>query len=298
MLFIDRFTVIDFSYLCSQRGLVGESWQVDLALEGRLDEQGMLVDFGTLKRTIKGLIDETFDHKLLVPTGDPGTQVIAGASGLQLTFTCADGRVIRHHSPADAVCLLEAPAVTPGRLAEAVVAFLTPHLPDNVRAVHVNLWPERSGDAFYHYSHGLKHHAGNCQRIAHGHRSRIVIVRNGHRDLSLEADWARRWRDIYLATRCDITGRHAEGGINYLEFGYKARQGCFSLSLPEKSCYLLDEDSTVENIAQHIATKLKERLPEACLAVYAYEGIDKGAAAGVTGGHAPPGLARLQPPGR
>ena len=58
---------MDFSYLCPERGMVGESWIVDVVLSGVLNEESMVLDFGKVKKQLKQLIDEYIDHKLLVP---------------------------------------------------------------------------------------------------------------------------------------------------------------------------------------------------------------------------------------
>jgi len=272
-LFVNRLTVIDFSYLHSTRGLVGESWQVDITLRGGLDEQGMVLDFGDVKKTVKHLIDEHFDHKLLVPAKYDGLVLDNHDGRLHLGFETRAGSTIRHASPADAVTSVATDEITTESLAEAIVATLRPHMPENVAGIDIRLWPEVNDGPYYHYSHGLKHHCGNCQRIAHGHRSKLLIQRNGQRDANLEKAWIGRWRDIYIGTREDL--QQEEDG--QMHFGYTSDQGEFSLSLPSDACYLIDTDSTVENIAQHIADQLHAEYPNDLFRVLAYEGIDKGA---------------------
>ena len=52
-LFVDQFTNVDFSYLDAERGLVGETWLANITLEGALDEQGMVHDFGHIKKILR-----------------------------------------------------------------------------------------------------------------------------------------------------------------------------------------------------------------------------------------------------
>lgn len=276
-LFVKRLTVIDNSLLDARRGLLGESWQVDIELEGELDRQGMVLDFGEIKRTIKQMIDQQYDHKLIVPADAPRLATHDYADGLHLSFCTDDGRQIEHRSPQDAVRLIPGEQIDAGSLASVIADTLRARMPKNVTAIRVHLWPESCEGAFFHYSHGLKHHDGNCQRVAHGHRSRIEILRNGQRDKTLENEWAARWRDIYIGTREDVIGRSERDNQAYFEFGYRSAQGEFGLTLAQTSCYLIDTDSTIENIAQHVAETLKSRHPDDSFVVYAYEGVDKGA---------------------
>ena len=278
-LFVDNLTVIDFAYLDASRGLVGESWIVDVVLGGELDDQGMVFDFSNVKRTIKRVIDERVDHRLLIPRA---------YSGLEWNEDEPDGFVwhltdrthILHRSPDEAVVWLSSERVVPSAVARLLEQELRAVLPANVTDVEITLREDVIEGAYYHYVHGLKKHLGNCQRIAHGHRSPIRIDRNGHRDRDLENRWAKLWQDIYVGSEEDVTQRWvAEDGTGYVTFEYEANQGEFALTLPESRVYMLDSDTTVELIASHIAGQLKSEFPEDVIRVKAYEGVGKGAIA-------------------
>ncbi|MDX1458865.1 MAG: 6-carboxytetrahydropterin synthase [Marinobacter sp.] len=278
-LFVDNLTVIDFAYLDASRGLVGESWIVDVVLGGDLDEQGMVFDFSNVKRTIKQVIDERVDHRLVIPMDYAGLRRDSDDPAA-FQWELKDGGQIFHRGPDEAVVWIKGDKVVPSTVARLLQQELQAVLPGNVKDIQINLREEVIEGAYYHYVHGLKKHLGNCQRIAHGHRSPIRIDRNDHRDYDLEHDWAERWKDIYVGSAEDVSSRFVDSqGTPYVRFDYEANQGEFSLSLPESRVYMLDTDTTVELIAAYIADQCKAQFPDDTIRVKAYEGVGKGAIA-------------------
>jgi 6-pyruvoyl-tetrahydropterin synthase len=280
-LFVNNLTQIDASLLDPERGLVGITWLVDLELHGELDTQGMVLDFGEIKPLLKGVIDGGYDHRLLVPLNSPQCRVTAGADGVEVAFTTQDGGPLGFRGPREAVALVAAPRVTPAAVAEEVLALVRPRLPDNVRGLRLQLLDEPAPGHYFHYSHGLQQHSGNCQRIAHGHRSRLEIWRDGQRDAAQEARWCGDWRDIYLGSRHHLLGERVRDGVPCYRFGYDAPQGRFELELPQERCRLVGFDSTVENLAGHLADRLHAEAPGCRWRVRLCEGLNKGAIAEV-----------------
>lgn len=277
-LFVEHLTVIDCAYLDAARGLVGQSWIVDVELEGDLDRQSMVLDFGEVKRRLKRAIDSGLDHTLIVPVQSPELSLAHAGDISELQFRSALG-AYEHRSPTLAITPVDAAAIDEAAVTAHLRTSLAPILPPNVARLDLRLRTEVIDGASYQYVHGLKKHAGQCQRIAHGHRSRIEMRVDGTRDAALEQDIASAWADIYLGTREDLVAR-ANGE---LRFAYSAPEGRFELALPEAHAELLDADTTVERIAEHLAWVGAARLPGKTVEVRAYEGVMKGAVGRICG---------------
>lgn len=284
-LFVNDLTVIDFSYLCTKRGMVGESWIVDLTLHGELDEQNMVLDFGKVKKQVKRIIDDTVDHKLVIPSEFSGSNIqhVENTDYIQVEFIDEVGQRIAISSPEDAYCFIDAEEVSMADVITHLASVIKPQLPDNVKKVELSLRPEEISGFFYHYTHGLKKHDGNCQRIAHGHRSKIQIFENGMKSPRLEKLYSREWQDIYVATAEDEVSADELEIISATgsqrAFKYESSQGKFELAMEASRVYVMPVDTTVELIAQYLADKLKAQNSENEYKVIAYEGVAKGAIA-------------------
>lgn len=274
-LFVKNLTNVDFSYLDAKRGMMGESWLAQLELDGSLNSQGMICDFGVVKSRVRDWLDTYVDHRLVVPMLNKQANMQVAEENLALTWLYSDAQELVCNAPAEAFSQVNTETITPESLALWCESQLFALFGDEIQGLSLSFVPEKIEGAFYHYSHGLQQHEGNCQRIAHGHRSCIEIYVDGQRDAELEQDWADQWQDIYLGTQAHLVTQ--EQGYNFYE--YTAPQGRFSLKLPTERCDDLETETTVEQIALHIAAVLRKRYPEKEIQVRAYEGIGKGAIA-------------------
>ena len=288
-LFVRDLTVIDSSYICEQRGVVGDSWIVDVIMSGELNEMSMVLDFGRVKKQIKQLVDEFVDHRLLIPVQSAAIVYKPSKSGYSTLDVLRGEKSIHLNCPNEAYCLIDAEAVTIESITQHVYQILRNNLPSNVTGLEITLRHENIAGAFYHYTHGLKKHDGNCQRIAHGHRSPIEIIVDGERDNDKEVAFAKRWEDIYLGSKEDQVsvstlnlseGAKAISDESHYGFRYTAPQGEFELAIAKSETEILPTDTTVELLAGYIADEVKPTVAEGqSLQVIAYEGVGKGAMA-------------------
>ncbi|TKB44918.1 6-pyruvoyl trahydropterin synthase family protein [Thalassotalea mangrovi] len=286
-LFVNDLTVIDFSYLCRDRGVVGESWIVDVILSGDLNAESMVLDFGIVKKQIKAIIDDAVDHKLLLPVAD-NHLIISDSerdNHVYVDFYPQQLASIHLQSPQCAFAEIPDEQITESAVTRYLQAVIKAQLPENVKGIELTLRPEAIDGFYYHYTHGLKKHDGNCQRIAHGHRSKINLYENNIRSLSLEKQWCNRWQDIYLATDSDAISQQqvelSKRGLQDLTadhqcFSYYAPQGRFDIAIKD-NLEVVDCDSTVELLADYIARQLKAERPDNDYKVVAFEGVGKGA---------------------
>ncbi|MDO6446946.1 6-carboxytetrahydropterin synthase [Colwellia sp. 1_MG-2023] len=289
-LFVNDLTVIDFSYCCPLRGIVGESWIVDVLLDGSLNEMSMVLDFAVVKKQIKAIIDDAVDHKLLLPMSNKMIECTDSTENQDHEFVDVYTERADYflQSPKCAFAKIAAEEINITSVTEHLTDIILRELPTNVQGLTLTLRPENIPGDYYHYTHGLKLHDGNCQRIAHGHRSKITFFINDERSADLEHFWCQRWEDIYIASEDD---RVAKADIQLSEqakaklteehqyFAYTAPQGRFDIAVDKNVLEVVDCDSTVELLADYIARQINKPKPGQTIKVIAYEGVGKGAIA-------------------
>ncbi|MBL4630934.1 MAG: 6-carboxytetrahydropterin synthase [Paraglaciecola sp.] len=287
-LFVNDLTVMDFSYPCPERGMVGESWIVDVVLSGELNEESMVLDFGKVKKQLKQLIDEYIDHKLLVPVEHKFSYVEHDQKSdrVKVDFIRPDNKSIHLNCPAEAYAFVYSKNVTMPSVSDYLKDVIATHLPENVAGIELNLRAEVINTPFYHYTHGLKKHDGNCQRIAHGHRSKVIVFENQQESVKWQEYWAKRWCDIYIGSTEDIVNVSEtvftldDGDFEqHNVFAYEPSQGRFELAIPKAESEMMNTDTTVECLAQFMADEHKRLDSNSDFKVLAYEGVGKGAIA-------------------
>ena len=278
-LFVEDLTVMDFSFLHHGRGLLGESWIVSVELSGQLDDEGVIFDFAYAKKAIKTLIDSEFDHKLVIPNQSEFLSTEEVNKNTVILFQTSSKGIIHYDAPTTSYCFLPSEIVSMEATKHYLETLLKDVLPNNINKINLSFKTEFIDGVFYHYSHGLKKHYGNCQRMAHGHRSTLKIYKDGIRDESSEHFWAKKWEDIYIGTKEDLIAEEIDNNTTYYIFKYSSGDGTYQLKIAKDSCDIIETETTVEFLAHHMAKILKNENPKSTFRVTAFEGVKKGAVA-------------------
>jgi len=274
-LFINALSHLDASVWSPTIGLTGASWWVDLVLEAPQAEDGMILDFGLVKPWAKRFLDDGADHTLLLPTRAPGLEIIDLDEQRLKVVACEPYRM-SIEGPREAFTLLPLEEITEQALAEWLTEQLNLQLPIQEGEARLVLRQEELGQApEIHYSHGLRLHDGNCQRIAHGHRSKLEVFCDGQPAPEVAKQLADCWNHAYLYDQADFLSQEA----GQVSLGYLAPQGSFQLSLPEQVVRALPGPTTVENLAAFLLQEVQQQAPACHWQVRMYEGINKGALA-------------------
>jgi 6-pyruvoyl-tetrahydropterin synthase len=279
-LFVKEITVLDYAYLDPARGALGGSLDIDVEFIGGLDEEGVVFDFSHAKKAVKTVIDELCDHRLVCPS----SSIVSNRDGLvELEFHYGEGFSLRYHCPEEAVCILNQSCVDIQGMMSYLEAEAMKVMPENVQKIVLHAREESlNGAPEYRYTHGLKQHYGNCQRLLHGHRNRIDVELEGERSLELEKRIAEEWNDIHLAFPENCPAQDLKMGVRQSHLKtvhviYTSSQGKFEGWLPGESVYIMPYETTVENISRHLCEKVASSYQEEKeVKVWAYEGIRKG----------------------
>ena len=128
---------------CSR--LHGHSYIVRLRMEGDIGEEGMIMDFVILKRTLKKIIDEV-DHRTLLPAKSKEVKIDVEGDSVEVVSGCK-----RYVFPKEDVALLDVPTTTAEEMCKMMTLRMKSEIdfPPNVRSISIGLDEERGQTAWY-----------------------------------------------------------------------------------------------------------------------------------------------------
>ena len=297
-------TVIDHAYIDNTGMIVGGSFQPSFIIKGNVEEkENVVVDFSTIKKDIKLLIDHKdngYDHKLWVIAGYSKVtkyDVVGDVVSIETPFVTLE-------VPLSAIKVIEdVPLFTPSYdndfIATSISLFLQHALNQvyPVGEIEVETVIRTNCHTFspqllqstipfmFRYSHGLKDSTSwGCQNIAHGHLSYIV----GHhsmKDMSMEQT-ARQSRvlnemskdldNMVFINKANIDLIDEEGNT-YIS--YQTQRGHFGACYNKDVRQIhLETETTIEFIAEYVKSVYGEILKDVGIeSLTVSEGLSKGA---------------------
>jgi 6-pyruvoyl-tetrahydropterin synthase len=295
-IFLNDITKVDCALFDASKGVVGQTWLVDVALGGPLGPNGFVFDFSLLKKMVREVLKGTLDHALLIPINSQAVHFKDAPRGecwrLKSRVTrSGEDCEWEYKSPTGSVFPSRCIAISRQTLEQEFSRSLRHRLPQEISQIVVALREEDVDptEATFRYTHGIAGHAGMCQRLLHGHRSRIQIMVGEERRPDLEHYVARDvlGGNVHIATPSQFKSGHVEPGTrgktkSPVTLGYEASQGSFELTLPADRVFCVSRETSIECIANEIAALIKrEENTSDRVRVTCFEGIDKGAIAEV-----------------
>lgn len=296
-LFYKNVTVLDYAYLDDHLGVVGDALKVHVEFIGKTDEEGVVYDFSYAKKKVKEIIDRDCDHRLVVPTGLI-EELAEDKATFKYTYGLNDDE-IHYECPRQGICELPFHHVNKVTIASYLEEVILAEMPETVSAVKISLEDESFGliegkpKPTFHYSHGLKEHYGNCQRLFHGHKNTVDVFINGVESWEMENYLAQelfkntihfcKWENVQNKEEVlKFSGGQTPHGVikelPCVEIAYVSAQGEFKAKIPGKEVFFMESESTVENLSMLFARIIKEKVGEGkSVMVRAYEGVAKGA---------------------
>lgn len=293
-LFIKDVTKIDCAVFDPGHGIAGESWHLDLSVTGALDQNGFVQDFSPLKRMVRQVLNSTLDHALIIPVGSQSVMYSELELGESWKLPCRS--VLDHldfpweyRCPKGATYPLRAVTIKPSFLEQEITKILRHRMPESISSIQVKLREEAVNptEATYKYTHGIVGHEGLCQRLFHGHRSRIEIYTKDERRADLE-HWVARdlfSGSVHIATPEQIKGAALPvltqfTSVEPITLSYAGSLGAYEAVIPMNRLFLVEKETSIECIAAQLAQVIrKKKSPKSPVKVVCYEGIGKGAIA-------------------
>jgi 6-pyruvoyl-tetrahydropterin synthase len=241
------------------------------------------------------VLKENLDHALVIPIESKSVRYSDQGEGETWTLTSqADKRsdpvTWTYQCPKGAVYPIRSVNLDKNVIASSFSKSLGHRFPDTITHFKVKLREEKVDptEAVFRYTHGIENHEGLCQRLFHGHRSCLEVYLGDIRrpDLEQHVVWQVFNKSVHIASQDQLITKGLESGQRSessepIEIGYQTAKGYYRATLPANKVFVVDHQTSIEQIATTLATVVRNEIgpTDQAVKVVCYEGIEKGAIA-------------------
>ncbi len=297
-IFLNDVVKVDCAVFDPSKGVLGQSYRADVTLTGNIGANGFVYDFSKIKALVRDVLKSSIDHALVMPINSQQVQFRGmenlGKDKFEWWSMKSKAKAEQdfdweYRGPTGAVFPTRSVAVTRQALEQEVIRSLKHRLPQEISHIHVALREEEvdATEAVFRYTHGISGHDGMCQRLLHGHRSRIQVMVGEERRPDLEHYIVRDvlGSNVHIATPKQFKSAVIPPGTRGktkepVVLAYDAANGHFEAVLPADRVFSVEHETSIECVALELAKLIKrEENTSERVKVILCEGIDKGAIA-------------------
>ena len=294
-IFLNDITKIDSALFDPGRGVIGQTWRIDVSLTGPLNSNGFVLDFSEFKKMVRKVLKSSLDHALIIPINSQSVVFKGAGRGECWVMRSRNGKggveqEWTYVSPPGAVFPSRSIALNRQVLEQEVVRSLRHRLPPDILHISATLREDDTNptEAVFRYTHGIADHSGMCQRLFHGHKSRILCYVGEERRPDYEHYLVRDilGSQVHIATPSQqksgplIPTGYRGKTKEAVTLAYEGSQGYFEATMPADRIFMVEHETSIECITRELAkvVKREENTPEK-VKIICFEGVDKGSMA-------------------
>lgn len=290
-IFLNNITVIDHAYINDIGNVIGGSYNASFLVSGEvISNENVVVDFSTIKRDIKILIDRHsfdlnvngFDHKLWIIDGYSNINQLHEYSQNNDNYIQIETDCVTLDMPLNSIKRFNSDNYGSSELEVVLSKFITEQLNKQPCYKLINLdvkcylnetanhpISDISNIAYFRYVHGLRYSTSyGCRNLSHGHLSYIITD-----DKNISSKIASDLNNtIFINIDNVVEKSNTHVKIKYvLDFNEDDRVFSAIYNLQNNKIVILNTETTIEFLGKYIKETYQIKSP-----IFVSEGLSKG----------------------
>ena len=295
-LYLDDFDSIDFA-IFNGEFLQGQSYNLSIKVTGKLDANGFICDFSILKKSLKTILKDHIDHKFIISSNQvESCDYIDNQIKLCFKNQNTPQENWQYQAPIDSILSINSQTLSIKIIENYIKDQLTKTIKDQyaIDFDELNIFltaKQYKNSASFYYTHGITHHTGHCQRLWHGHHSKLEVFLKDKQSPELQdylLNFFGKNHYFHLANKAQLLEDSSDWPANtfgkantYCRLKYLSyNQQNYYCKIPANYVLMMEDSTSIETLSNALFKILLKKTHKSLhkdLKLKVSEGINKGA---------------------